>query len=144
METRPPAPTSGGKFIAAMRPPAPSMAIQAVIGVGWDLRLGVVRTVGTGQMEPLWPLPDGDIFCLVCVATPTPGLQPHPAHSSWVRCPLEVGPTCWALMLGGVSPKDQALSMSSHFTDGTLQPGEGKECALSYQVDIQCPALTEK
>ena len=42
METRPPARTSGGKFITAMRPTAPSMAIQAVMGVGWDLRLGVV------------------------------------------------------------------------------------------------------
>ena len=97
METRPPAPTSGGNFIAAMPPTAPSMAIQAVMGMGWDLRLGVVRTVGIGQMEPFWPLLDGDIFCPVCVATPTSCLQLHPAHSSLLRCPLEAGPNCWAL-----------------------------------------------
>ena len=97
METRPPAPTSGGNFIAAMPPTAPLMAIQAVMGMGWDLRLEVVRTVGIGQMEPFWPLLDGDIFCPVCVATPTSCLQLHPAHSSLLRCPLEAGPNCWAL-----------------------------------------------
>lgn len=48
------------------------------------------------------------------------------------------------MMLGGMSLKDQGLSMSPHFTDGTLQPGEGKEYTLSYQVNIQRPALTEK
>ena len=97
METRPPAPTSGGKFIAAMRPTTPSMAIQVVMRMGWDLGLGVVRTVGIGQMEPFWPLPDGDIFCPVCVATPTSCFQLHPAHSSWLQSPLEAGPNCWAL-----------------------------------------------
>lgn len=86
METRPPPPASGGKLIAAMHPAAPSMAIQAARGVGWDLRLGVVRTVGIGQMEPFWPLPDADIFCLVCVAAPTSCLQLHPAHSPWLPC----------------------------------------------------------
>ena len=97
METRPPAPTSGGKFIAAMRPTTPSMAIQVVMRMGWDLGLGVVRTVGIGQMEPFWPLPDGDIFCPVSVATPTSCFQLHPAHSSWLQSPFEAGPNCWAL-----------------------------------------------
>ena len=45
---------------------------------------------------------------------------------------------CPSLYSINISPENQT------FTDGTLQPGEGEECALSYQVDSQCPALTEK
>lgn len=84
-------------------------------------------------------LPDADIFCLVCVARPHSCLQLHPAHSPWLPC--------WSnclgsMMLGGMSLKDQGLAMSPHFTDGTLQPGEGEECAI-YQVDSLSSALTE-